>query len=276
MNESLWPAEQQRKAVFHMLPFNGMAFLLANQPFCELFSLAFKQREKLEGPLESQLDLLSEKMRDFESSEEYEEQSFCMRPMFDRYATISMTQEFTRRVMAVLEDRQETSSYFEPPLFHLLRQSEEILYKLRQEKDRPGTQAQCAVKAFYGRLYVIGNDSFCDNFVAIASSRRKTNGSFEEDLNSLVATLEYSDQEPDAEEQFFDTFDVQFLGDDNACIGLTSEFAKRVVRVVVDRKYEFNDLSPIMVRLMGDMEDQLFQLRTYREQKQNRGDWSEE
>jgi len=44
--------------------------------------------------------------------------------------------------------------------------------------------------------------------------------------------------------------------------------------VLVDRKYEVNDLDPSMTELMEEMEDQLYQLRTFREQRQNR--WSDE
>ena len=42
----------------------------------------------------------------------------------------------------------------------------------------------------------------------------------------------------------------------------------------MDRKYEVNDLDPSMTELMEEMEDQLYQLRTFREQRQNR--WSDE
>ena len=64
------------------------------------------------------------------------------------------------------------------------------------------------------------------------------------------------------------------MGHGDVCACLNAELGKRVARVLVDRKYEVNDLDPAMTELMKAMEDQLYQLRTFREQRQNR--WSDE
>jgi len=283
--EQIQPTE--RKPVFNIRPFNNRAFLLANQNFCELFAKALDQRKRLSGPIEDELDLLADKLSDIESigkkrRTDVATEEFDVQPVFIRYAVIGMTTDLTRRIMSVLEDRQEENGYFEPPLFNLLQQSEEVLYALRQEQDKVSDMLY-DIRSFYGRLYIIANERFCSALATVVSQRNKNGHPFEESLDALVCRLQNptkaikkrakrsSDECPEVERP---KFDVKYMGHGDVCACLNAELGKRVARVLVDRKYEVNDLDPAMTELMKAMEDQLYQLRTFREQRQNR--WSDE
>ena len=272
----------ERKPVFGIRAFGGRVYLFANQNFCELLALALRKRRQGTAPFEKSLNALAEQLGDIQDEsvckgKTDEAPDFQVQTVFHRYAVAELIPDLARRIMRVMEDRKEEANMFEPPLFNLLTQTEELLFAMRQGGEVKITGPHFEMRPFYGRLYILGNREFCQAMSTFLRERRETDNFLEPQVTALAERLHpgspVKKRKRTADGFGRPTFEVKhFIA--STCICMSPELGRRILRVVEDRKFERDDVPQAFVNWLEQSEDQLHALRKFREQRQSR--WYEE
>ena len=265
--------QYEPKPVFDLRPFGDCPLLLANEPFCDLLSLAISQRTSGRGDAAKQLDALTERLSGRHNpGKRFDiELNYDIKTYFGWFSGIALRQELAKRILRILQDRQASNNLFEAPLFNLMTKLDTQLHDLWLQKDQSIPQVDLDVRPFYGRLYLVGTTKFFQLYAKILEQREPTPAAVELHVSNMAKILTCKLARKPRPDISFDPnerayFEVRLFFRQFICVGLDQDIVTPVMRAFEDyRDSEGDDVDETVDQFLTEAETYQHQLRAYRQ-----------